>query len=192
MLAATITNLIRSRQKTTTHSQHLPSLFGKATATKIPTEQLPQPLRNYRRSPSQIYLWLQNQSNFPARLMRKPLSLNPSRETLKATGERLALPLMVLSQRPSQRSTAGALITDFKERQEAATSHSTAAMSHALVRGKGSKVRLVVEAMRMDEFNALLFNGYIQAVGPEGEVGWTHIRPRHTSPPRHSSVLRTH
>jgi hypothetical protein len=46
---------------------------------------------------------------------------------------------------------------------------------HALVRGKASKVRLVVEAMRMDEFNALLFDGYIQAIGPEEEVGWTHI-----------------
>lgn len=46
---------------------------------------------------------------------------------------------------------------------------------HALVRGHHASVRLVVEAMRMDEHNELLFNGYIQQIGPGEEIGWTHI-----------------
>ena len=46
---------------------------------------------------------------------------------------------------------------------------------HILVRGHASRVRLVVEGMRMNEANALLFEGYIQDVGKEEPVGWTRI-----------------
>ena len=46
---------------------------------------------------------------------------------------------------------------------------------HALVRGHRARVRLVVESMRMDEFNALLFEGYIRNIGPEHPSEWVHI-----------------
>ena len=46
---------------------------------------------------------------------------------------------------------------------------------HMLLRGHASKVRLVVEGMRMNSFNALLFEGYIQDVGKEEPVGWTRV-----------------
>ncbi|MCH2160369.1 MAG: PSD1 and planctomycete cytochrome C domain-containing protein [Phycisphaerales bacterium] len=46
---------------------------------------------------------------------------------------------------------------------------------HALVRGHKAKLRLVVEGMRMDEYNPLLFEGYIRNIGPEEATPWSHV-----------------
>ena len=46
---------------------------------------------------------------------------------------------------------------------------------HALVRGHRARFRLVVEGMRMDEYNALLFEGYIRNIGPEEVTPWVHV-----------------